>query len=62
MFLAHIIVSCSEKRAREGGCQGAPGYVNSESFDSDWAPFFEAIFEAPFFTQKSIFVIKMNSE
>ena len=58
-----------EKRAREGGCQGASGLVNSYSFDSGGAPFFEAVFRnhcfiphcnvwpkwAPKCTQKDVF-------
>ena len=28
LFLAPVIVYCSGNRAREGGCQGAPGDVN----------------------------------
>ena len=29
LFLAQIVVSCSENRAREGGCQGASGLGHS---------------------------------
>ena len=29
LFLAQIVVYCSEKRAREWGCQGTPGYGHS---------------------------------
>ena len=55
LFLARIIVYCSENRAREGGCPGASGHWNRVWFDFGEAPFFEAFFGTPFFTEISQF-------
>ena len=41
-------MSCSENRAREGGCQGARGQGNSPLFETGGAPFFEQFLEALF--------------
>ena len=43
LFLAQIVDSCSENRAREGGCQGASWPANSSLLESGGAPFFEPI-------------------
>ena len=44
LFLAQIVVSCSENRAREGGCQGAPGHGHSSSFESGGTLFLKHFF------------------
>ena len=41
-----------EKRAREGGCQGAPGYGHRDSFENGGALFLKHFFEG-LFSQKS---------
>ena len=33
LFLAQTVVSCSENRAREGGCQGAQGHGRRVLFE-----------------------------
>ena len=43
LLLAQTIVSCSENRAREGGCRGASGHGPKVSFESGGGPFFEAV-------------------
>ena len=55
MFLARIVVYCSENRAREGGCPGASGHSNRDLFEIGEAPFFEAFFGTPFLTEISEF-------
>ena len=55
LFLARIVVYCSENRAREGGCPGASGHWNRLGFETGEAPFFEAFFGTPFFTEISEF-------
>ena len=55
VVLAQIVVSCSENRAHEGGCQGALGHGHSPLFESGGAPFFWTISWSPFFTQDSNF-------
>ena len=59
LFLAQIIVYCSVNRAREGGCPGASGHSNRDLFDFGEAPFFEAFFGTPFFTEISQFNVKL---
>ena len=44
-----------EKRAREASRPGASWHVDSSSFESGGAPFFEAFLDAPLFTQISHF-------
>ena len=62
---AAVVVSCSDccflfrKRAREGGCQGAPGHGHSPLFQSGGHPFFEQVFGALFFTQNHDFWWKL---
>ena len=55
LFLAQIVVSCSEKRAREGGCQGAPGHGHRVLFANGGSPFFRTFFGA-LFPLKNAFV------
>ena len=45
LFLAQILVSCSEKRAHEGGCPGASRLRDSSSFGLESVPVFEPFFD-----------------
>ena len=51
LFLARIVVSCSENRAREGGCPGASGHWNRVLFEICEALFLKHFLER-LFSQK----------